>query len=75
MSYLVLKERSFDANHLQDTARSILQELCSNFKDPTLNSRIEALIKAVEKISAVRENLDIQTEYGELDELGTCKKS
>ena len=75
MSYLVLKVKSFDVNHFLDTARSIFHGLCSNFKDPTLNSRIEALIKAVEKISTVRENLDIQTEYGELDELGTCEKS
>lgn len=71
MPHIVLDETSFDANHLLDSARSIFHELCSSLRDPTLNSRVEALIKTLEKVSTVRENLDIQTEYDELDELGT----
>ena len=74
MPHLVLEEVKSDANYLLDTARSIFQDLCSNLIDPTLNSRVEALIKTVEKASTVRENLEIQTEYDELDELGTCKE-
>ena len=55
-----------------ETASSIHQELHRDPRDLTLGLgvRIEGLIKTLEKCCTVRENLQVDTEYDDLDHLG-----
>ncbi|KAF8420073.1 meiosis protein SPO22/ZIP4 like-domain-containing protein [Tirmania nivea] len=53
-----------------ETTSSIHQELHRDSRDPALNVRIESLIKTLEKCCTARDNLQVDTEYDDLDHLG-----
>ncbi|KAF8454550.1 meiosis protein SPO22/ZIP4 like-domain-containing protein [Terfezia claveryi] len=53
-----------------EIASSIYQELHRDFRGPALGVRIEGLIKALDKCCTVRENLQVDTEYDDMDHLG-----